>query len=102
MKRKVIKTNTAKIWLDDDGIVWIMNLANSKTNLENAKKNVAATKMFGPKKRPLVVDISQIKSISREAREYFATDETLKRTEVMALLIGSPISSVIGNFFYGN
>jgi hypothetical protein len=53
------------------------------------------------KKLPLLVDSRNIKSMEREARVYYAGEEGRKSVSACALLIGSPVSRVIGNFFMG-
>lgn len=99
MCEKVIKTKTAKIWLGKDGIVRIINRAGSQTDLKEAKMNVVATEKFGDRKRPTFMDISNIRSISKEARTYFSSNEASRRTKVMAMLIGSSVSRIIGNVY---
>lgn len=101
MRSSTIVTKTARIWLEDDGIVRVINLPRSETRLKEAIQNVHATEIFGDEKRPVFIDISRIKSASRGAREYFAGSEASKRTTVMAILVGSSTSRVIGNFFLG-
>ncbi|MBA3499309.1 MAG: STAS/SEC14 domain-containing protein [Deltaproteobacteria bacterium] len=69
--------------------------------LEDAQKNLAAIFELGGRQRGLVlVDMRGVRSQSREARQYFATsDEALQATLAVALLIGSPVSRVLANFF---
>lgn len=42
-----------------------------------------------------------IKSMDREARRFFAGPECAKAESAAALVIGSPITKAIGNFFLG-
>ncbi len=101
MSRKYIETKTSRIWLGKDGIVRIIKFPGSVTNLEEARQDVIATKKFGKKKRPRFVDISKIESVTKEAREYYASEDASRKTSAMALLVGSPVSKVIGNFYLG-
>jgi hypothetical protein len=101
MTSSTIVTNSARIWLGNDGIVHIINSPGYKVKLEDAKQNVHAAKKFGDKKRPLYVDITRIESVSKDAREYYASIEAAKRISVCAMVVGSPISKVVGNFFLG-
>ena len=39
--------------------------------------------------------------ISKEARDYFANERTASIQRATALLVSSPVSRVIGNFFMG-
>jgi hypothetical protein len=68
--------------------------------LSDAMENVAMMREVGAQSRNLVlVDLRGVRSQTREARQYFAGPEAEKVTQAVALLIGSPISSVLGNFF---
>jgi hypothetical protein len=52
-------------------------------------------------RRPVLVDMSQLRSMTRDARVYFAGPETAKVESAVALLIKSPLTRAIGNFFMG-
>ena len=101
MKRNEIKTETASAWLDQNGIIHILNYPGAEVNIQNAKEHVAVTKRFGNKKHPIIVDISKVKSVTREAREYFSGEKASEVTTGIAVIVGSPVSRVIGNFLIG-
>ena len=42
-----------------------------------------------------------MKSLSREARHYYASDEAAKVARAVALIVGTPVSRVLGNFYLG-
>ncbi len=66
----------------------------------DAREALAAThRVAGDRSRPVLVDLRGIRSQSREAREFFASDEVTRSTRAVALLVASPVSKVIGNFF---
>ena len=50
----------------------------------------------------LCIDISEMTNISRAARRFFSSDETQKnhKIEALALVMGSPIGTMIGNLFH--
>lgn len=48
---------------------------------------------------PVLVDSRGIKYQSKEAREHFVSHEAYRVSSAVALLVGSPVSRVIGNFF---
>ena len=50
---------------------------------------------------PFLMDIRKARGISREARYMFASAEAAQIFARTALLIGSPLSRVLGNFFLG-
>lgn len=54
----------------------------------------------GPK--PTMVLMPDIARVEREARAFFASDEYMRRLSTQtALVVGSPVSRVIANFFVG-
>ena len=52
-------------------------------------------------KTRVLIDMTSVIEISKEARDYFANERTASIQRATALLIGSPVSRVIGNFFMG-
>lgn len=68
--------------------------------LADAKENIAAIFEIAGRKRTLVfVDSRGVRWQSREAREYFVSPDAARATLAIALLVGSPVSRVLGNFF---
>jgi hypothetical protein len=97
-----ITTRTATTWLDDDGILRSVNVPGCEQTLEDALANYEATRQVSLGiSRPLLVDASHVKSVSREARNVYSRPENVELTVALALLTGSPVSRVIGNFFIG-
>ena len=96
-----ITTRTGKQWLGDDGIVRQVVFPGAEQTLADAVEHIRAIAalMPGGRRGPLLVDLRGTAAASREARAYFAGPETAKVVSAVALLVGSPISSVIGNFF---
>jgi hypothetical protein len=102
MENEVIITRTAKVRLGEDGIFRVIVLPKVEMTLADAKESIATVlKISKGKKLPLLVDSRNIKSMEREARVYYAGEEGRKSVSACALLIGSPVSRVIGNFFMG-
>ncbi|MDD5434152.1 MAG: hypothetical protein PH343_01855 [Nitrospira sp.] len=99
---EVIETRNGRIWLGDDGIVRYVTEPGTEETLDTAKETIAAILTVSKgKKRPLLVDIHAIKSITREAREFFGRDERERELTAIALLVGSPVSRIIGSVFIG-
>jgi hypothetical protein len=97
-----IVTRTVVTWLDTHGILWARHAAGSEQTLTEATENVAAAlRLTGGKRWPLLIDMSAVKSINREARQYYAGPATAAVASAYALVVGSPLSRVIGNFFIG-
>jgi hypothetical protein len=51
--------------------------------------------------RPTLVLMQDVARIDREARTFFASDAYLRLSYQTALVVSSPVSRVIGNFFVG-
>lgn len=105
MKELKIETSSQKLYWDSENeIVWGALFANQVTE-ELAKENVDAQErlrdMVGKMKIRLLVDMTEITEISRDARDYFANERTASIQRATALLTRSPVSRVIGNFFMG-
>ena len=70
--------------------------------LEVARQNVAIiAKLAAGKRRPMLIDMRAMKTQSREVRAYYTGPETTNLNLALAVLVDSPISRVIGNFFLG-
>ena len=96
---EVINTRIAKIWLGDDGIIRMNSLPDSRETLEDAKAFSSAIKKISPEKKyPALADIRNIKSSSRQARAHYAAIGR-ELGPACAILVGSPLTSVLGNFF---
>lgn len=102
MANKEISTRVTKIWWGEDGIARIIVSPNAEVSLVDAKESIAAmAKISQGKGYPTLVDLRKEKAMSREAREYFAGEETAKVQSAVALFVESSLSRVIANFFIG-
>jgi hypothetical protein len=91
-----------RFWLADGDI--IHGVEGFGVSLELAAAQEAWTiicKLAGGRRRGLLMDISQIKSMSREARAFFGRPAHSDVLYAVALKIGSPLSRALGNFFLG-
>lgn len=97
-----IITRTQEMVLDEHGIVCCRVLPGAEINLEDAKENVLAVKLLAPGRRvPIYVDAGASKGGTKEARDYFASEEVARIQTACAFLVSSPLSYLIGNFFLG-
>jgi len=102
MENEVVVTRTGKFWLGEDGIMRGIILPTDEHNLADANENGEAVAKFSEKKRcPLLIDMVRCKSVTGKARAHYARDEAGEEVSAIALLIGSPVSRIIGNFFLG-
>ena len=102
MASEAIETRSERMWMGEDGIMRYVALPVPEHTLDDAKENVEiAAKINKGKKVPGLIDIREAKSVSREARMYYTGDENAKVHHAVALLVDSPVSRIIGNFFIG-
>ncbi|MEO7327148.1 MAG: STAS/SEC14 domain-containing protein [Minicystis sp.] len=98
----MISTRTAHLWIDDDLIVHCDCLPGFDTTKADAVAIAAATwKVAGERRRPGLVDIRSSRSIDRAARAHFSGPACARTNAAVALVIGSPLSRMVGNFFIG-
>lgn len=97
-----IVTRTEKLSYTDDGIIKCVALPDIIMGLNEAKENIEAVKAIANGKIiPVLVDITQSKGATKEARAYLASADVAKVQSACALLISSSLSQLIGNFFLG-
>ncbi len=90
------------LWREDDGIVRMKVKPNMQVNLQDVQASVrAVSEVCGGKRCPILVDMRGLMSMDREARVFLAGEETAKVESAAALLISSPLTRAIGNFFMG-
>ena len=74
----------------------------AEISLEDAKEMVAAGRdLIEGIRRPILTDISDVKSVTRQAREHFASEEAERNCLASGVVVSSPVSRAIGNFFLG-
>ncbi len=105
MKELKVETSTQKLYWDrENEIVW-GELFGDQVSEELAKENVDAQErvrdMVKKTQTRVLVDMTAVTEISKEARDYFANERTASIQRATALLISSPVGRVIGNFFMG-
>lgn len=89
-------------WMGDDGIARTKVKKGSEVKLEHAQENsVVVNSFYVDRKFPLLIDARGIKSISRDARNFFTTNGRATNTLAFAIIIDSSVSKVVGNFFLG-
>ena len=88
-------------WMGIDGIARTKVKPNSEVVLEDAKENSVAVNSFELNSYPLIIDTTQIKSITKEARDYFSMKGRDSKVNGLAIIIKSPLSKIIANFFMG-
>jgi hypothetical protein len=99
--KEVLNIRSGTIFLED-GILRVVVDTGGKLDLADARANIAAAAyLAGSRKVPVLVDMANIRTMSREARSYIGGEDAARFTSAVALLVGSPVSKVVGNFFLG-
>ncbi len=89
-------------WMGQDGICRTKTKPQAEIDIDHAKENsVAVNSFYNSKKYPLMVDSRNVKRISAEARKHFSTNGRDTCINSMAIIVKSPLSRVVGNFFMG-
>ena len=74
----------------------------AEVELEHARENTRVVReLSGDEVYPILIDIRKIRSISKEARDHFAMRDRKPGVVAIAMLVSSPLSQIIGNFFLG-
>jgi hypothetical protein len=95
-------SQVAKIWVGEDGVCRVIYVPGAEVTLEDAQETMAAYKKINNGKRlPLFIDTKTMRSFSREARHYFAGEEAARCASAAAIIVGTPVSRVLGNFYLG-
>jgi hypothetical protein len=69
-------------------------------DLRDAQENIATMFELGGRRRTRVlVDSRGVRWQTKEARDYWVSADAERATTAVALLVGSPVSRVLGNFF---
>ena len=99
MENEEIITQTTR-WRLENGIIRGVLFSEDEHTLALAQINSEVVKKIANgMKCPMFMDISRCKSISHEARAHYARGNASNRVSACALLVGSSVSKIIGNFF---
>ena len=105
MKELKEETPTQRLYWDSEDEIARGELFANVLTEEAAKENVDAQARLrdslGRAKTRVLIDMTQVTEIRKEARDYFANEKTASVQRATALLTASPVSRVIGNFFMG-
>ena len=86
----------------ENNIIRVKAKYNAEVKIDDAKENSqVVNELTNGQKLPLLVDITELKSITKEAREWFSNRGRESNIIAIAMLIKSPVSTIIGNFYIG-
>lgn len=97
-----IVTRTSKYWIEDDGIVRGTHFAGQPYGHQDAVETEQVLREIAKgERRCLMMDISAVTTISREARAHFGGPQFAELLIAVALVVQSQVSRAIGNFIIG-
>jgi len=97
---KVVETPTARQWLGSDGMVRHVLRDGAVLDLPAARLNLRAVVTVSEGQRlPMVAVVTGLASATRQVRQFYAGAEAAEAVSCVAMVTGSAVSRVIGNFF---
>jgi hypothetical protein len=98
MRELLYKSDVVEGYLDDGIFIAVFKV--KKFDLDAAKitvqKRLEASKGIS---YPLLIDARNVQSITKEARDYFASEEGVSLLLASALILDSVLGKFLGNFF---
>ena len=90
-----------KVDLREDGILAYHPIPGLVLTHEVALQVLVVGMQITDAPRPTLVLMQDMARVEREARAFLASQEYMRLCSQTALVVGSPVSRVIGNFFVG-
>lgn len=88
-------------WMGEDGIARSVVKKDAEITLDDAIANsYAVNSLKNEGKFPLLIDSTSIKSMSKDARKYFAINNRSTKVSAFAVVVKSSLSKVVANFFF--
>lgn len=102
MNNEVFENRNSRIWLSEEGIIHQVLKRNAEQTVADAQEDMKIySQLCSSKKRPTLIDISQVRSITREARLFYSRELAVKYNTAMVLVTETKLSRVIANFMLG-
>jgi hypothetical protein len=98
MSSSFFENNYIKAWYENN--ILFAEFKIEKLDLKSAKETVDLRLDMAEGVNHLVlIDAQQVKTITKEARDYFASEEGSKFIIASALVLNSTVGKLLGNFF---
>ncbi len=98
MRTLLLENESIKIETENSIIIGTIKL--SSIDITSAKKiNISRLEIQKGKLQPMLSDIKFVRTVSKEARDFMASEEGCEGVLAAAILVDSPITRMIGNFF---
>jgi hypothetical protein len=97
---QVIDTGTVRFTIRPDGIVYGVALPERQQTVEDARVNLAACRdLAGHGDAPLLIDVRNTGTLSREARKIYTGEEGARTISALGFVADSAFGRVAGNLF---
>lgn len=103
-EKDVIKEGKVRGYFDDENkILIVFVVPQAELTIEDARVCTAWMKrLAGNVPRPMLGDFGNMKSQTKECRDYFTKDPNhLQAYSAIAILVNSPLTRMLANFFIG-
>ncbi len=102
MEGEIVETAQFRFTMRPDGILFSEGAPGFNMTLEDAQECTRITnELQGFQAKPLMCDLTNIASMTYECRKHFSGDVHAETYTKCALIIGNPVSRILGNFFIG-
>ena len=100
---KSIDTGKGKVRLYSNGIMHQIYYDRAELLHEDsiAEMEIYRKEFCQEGPRPILVDINNLKTVSKESRSIYSSEKTAEYLTAAALLVGNPVSRIMGNFYLG-
>ena len=97
------ETGKGSVYLHENGIMHQVYNDNADLVMKDSLKEIEiyTREYCTDNKRPILVDITNIRSVDKGARGIYTSKEAASIMSKAALLVGNPVSRIIGNFYLG-
>jgi hypothetical protein len=97
----MLETRTARIALDESGLVIVRIAGGVHQSLADATENLAAAVAeTAGRRRPVLIDIRQAQALDAEARHHYSGQVLSDHFSALAMLVeASPLGRMIGNVY---
>jgi hypothetical protein len=101
MKEQIIETRAFRTYLKDHVCITVVK-PDMIVDIEDARENTRIVRELSDNNvLPILVDLRHINHITKEARDHFSMKERVPAVNAIAMVVKSPVSRIIGNFFLG-
>lgn len=98
---EVFTTSNSQVWFGPDNIKRVIFFGPGRHTFKDALENLNALDSEKKPPHPILVDIRKLQGMDREARNIYRDPLRNAKTTMVALIVSSPLSRAIGNFFIG-